>query len=152
MKVLFSIAHKRFPLVLLTLLFFWPAQSRGDAWQFQSSTGSARPIPAADSKLIEVKVTGSKRFSQADVAAASGLQFGTIVDEEAFRKAARQLGESGAFNDIAYTYSYSSAGTKLTLQVKDANKFVPAHFLDFVWFSDPELIQKIHERVPLFNG
>ncbi|MFZ0201308.1 MAG: POTRA domain-containing protein [Candidatus Sulfotelmatobacter sp.] len=152
MKVLFSIAHKRFPLVLLTLLFFWPAQSRGDAWQFQSSTGSARPIPATDSKLIEVKVTGSKRFSQADVAAASGLQFGTIVDEEAFRKAARQLGESGAFNDIAYTYSYSSAGTKLTLQVKDANKFVPAHFLDFVWFSDPELIQKIHERVPLFNG
>ncbi|MFZ0902222.1 MAG: POTRA domain-containing protein [Candidatus Sulfotelmatobacter sp.] len=97
-------------------------------------------------------MTGSKRFTQDEVAAASGLPLGATVGDEEFRKAARQLGESGAFNDIAYTYSYSSAGTKLIFQITDADKFVPAHFLDFVWFSDQELLQKVHERAPLFNG
>ena len=112
--------------------------------------------PAATSpvsyKLISVKVIGSKRFTQKEVATASGLPVGTIAHEEDFKKAARQLGETGAFGDITYSYTYSSAGTNLVLQVTDADKFVPVHFLDFVWFSDKDLLQKIHERVSLFDG
>jgi outer membrane protein assembly factor BamA len=109
-------------------------------------------IPASDSKLIEIKVAGSNRFQPEEVAAASGLQVGTTVDDEVFRKASRQLGESGAFDDVSYSFSYSSAGTKLSLRVKDTEKFVPAHFADFVWFSDNELLQKLHDRIPLFDG
>lgn len=117
-----------------------------------SQTQPAASIPAPDRKLIEIKVTGSKRFTQEQVAAASGLQLGTIVDDEVFRKAARQLGESGAFDGISYSFSYSSAGTRLTFQVTDAGKFVRAHFADFVWFPENDLPQKIHERAPLFDG
>jgi outer membrane protein assembly factor BamA len=108
--------------------------------------------PPVSYKLIAVKVTGSKRFTQQDVAAASGLPIGTIAHEEDFKKAARQLGETGAFGDITYTYSYSSAGTKLEFHVTDADKFVPARFADFVWFTDEELLHKLHDRIPLFNG
>ncbi|MFZ0953109.1 MAG: POTRA domain-containing protein [Candidatus Sulfotelmatobacter sp.] len=108
--------------------------------------------PPSAYKLIEVKVTGSKRFTQEDIVAASGLPVGTICHEEDFKKAARQLGETGAFGVINYTYTYSSAGTKLEFQVTDADKFVPAHFADFVWFTGQELHQKLHDRVPLFNG
>ena len=108
--------------------------------------------PPASYKLIAVKVTGSKRFTQEEVAAASGLPIGTIAHEEDFKKAARQLGETGAFGDITYTYTYSSAGTKLEFHVTDADKFVPARFADFVWFTDEELLHKLHERIPLFNG
>jgi outer membrane protein assembly factor BamA len=115
----------------------------------QISGGAQPPVSY---KLIAVKVTGSKRFSQEDVAAASGLPMGTIAHEEDFKKAARQLGETGAFGDITYTYSYSSAGTKLEFHVSDADKFVPARFADFVWFTDEELLHKLHERIPLFNG
>jgi outer membrane protein assembly factor BamA len=104
------------------------------------------------SNLSEIRVTGSTRFTEAEIAAASGLMTGTTVDDEVFRKAARQLGESGAFNDVSYNYTYSSAGTKLILHVADADKFVPAHFGDFVWFSDVDLLQKVHERIPLFAG
>jgi outer membrane protein assembly factor BamA len=103
-------------------------------------------------RLIEVKVTGSKRFTSDEIAAASGLPMGTIAHEEDFKKAARQLGESGAFSNVAYTYSYSSTGTRLEFQVTDAGKFVFARFTDFVWFTDEDLLQKIHERVPLFKG
>ena len=121
------------------------------ARRVQTSVG-AQPVPAADAKLIEVKASGSKRFTQEEIAAASGLMVGTIVGDETFRKAARQLGETGAFDAISFTFSYSAAGTKLAFKVTDAEKFVPAHFADFVWFSDKDLLQKLHERAPLFDG
>lgn len=123
------------------------------AAQTQSPPGTAaKPLPPTAYKLIAVKVAGSKRFTPDEVATASGLPIGTIAHEEDFRKAARQLGESGAFGNIAYTYSYSSAGTKLEFQVTDADQFIPARFADFVWFTDEELCQRVHERVPLFKG
>ncbi len=109
-------------------------------------------MPDTAYKLIEVKVAGSKRFTSEEVAAASGLPIGTVAHDEDFKKAARQLGESGAFTAITYSYSFSAAGTKLEFQVTDAEKFVPARFSDFVWFTDEELRRKIHERVPLFSG
>jgi outer membrane protein insertion porin family len=106
----------------------------------------------ASYKLVAVNVTGSKRFTPEQVAAASGLPMGTVAKEEDFKKAARQLGESGVFSNVAYTYTYSSAGTNLTFQVTDADKFVPTHFIDFVWFRDQELLQRLRERIPLFGG
>ncbi|MGA7931606.1 MAG: POTRA domain-containing protein [Candidatus Sulfotelmatobacter sp.] len=121
--------------------------------QTQPSSGlPAKPLPPTSYKLIAVKVTGSKRFSSEEIAAASGLPVGTTAHEADFKKAARQLGESGAFGSIAFTYTYSSAGTKLEFQVTDADKFVPARFADFVWFTDEDLLRKVHEHVPLFKG
>jgi outer membrane protein assembly factor BamA len=117
-----------------------------------SAAAQTQPLSPTTRKLIAVKVTGSKRFTPEQVAAASGLPVGTFASEEDFKKAARQLGESGAFSDISYTFSSSSAGTKLEFQVSDADKFIPARFADFVWFTDDELRQNVHERVPLFNG
>jgi outer membrane protein assembly factor BamA len=108
--------------------------------------------PASQRQLISVKVTGNKRFSESQIVAASGLQIGTIVTEDDFKKAATRLGAFGIFSDVAYTFSYSSAGTKLELQVTEIEKFVPVRFEDFVWFSDDELLKRIQERAPLFNG
>ncbi len=106
----------------------------------------------AERKLIAITATGSKRFTSADIAASSGLQMGFIAVDDDFKKAARRLAETGAFTDVAYTFSYSSEGTKLELQVTDAAKFLPAHFEDFVWFSDEEIQKRLHERLPLFHG
>jgi outer membrane protein insertion porin family len=152
MKTVFSSALRRLRLrTNASLILCFASLCAPVSAQVKTSVG-AQPVPAADAKLIEVKVTGSQRFTQAEVAAASGLMVGTTVADETFRKAARQLGETGAFEAISYTFSYSSAGTKLTFQVADAEKFVPAHFADFVWFSDQELLRKVHERAPLFDG
>jgi outer membrane protein assembly factor BamA len=136
--------------LLASLLLSLPAVSLQVAAQAQSA--APRSIPATSYKLIAVKVHGTKRFTQQEVATASGLPVGSLAHEDDFRKAARQLGESGAFSNIAFTFSYSSAGTKLEFQVTDADKFVPARFTDFVWFTDEELRRRVHERVPLFNG
>jgi outer membrane protein assembly factor BamA len=133
---------------LLVILLTLPSVS-----QSKSPSGTASgAMPASTYKLISVKVTGSKRFTSQEVAAASGLPVGTVAHEEDFKKAARQLGDSGAFSNISYTFSYSAEGTKLEFQVADADTFVPARFSDFVWFSDDELRQRLHERIPLYNG
>ena len=109
-------------------------------------------MPPSARTLIAVKVTGTKRYTQNDVVAASGLRIGSTVGEDDFKRASRRLGDTGAFSDIAFSYSYASAGTKLELQVTDADKFLPVRFEDFVWYTDEELRQKLKEHIPLFNG
>ncbi len=109
-------------------------------------------MSASARQLIAIKVVGSKRFPEAAIAAATALQIGTAVVEDDFKKAARNLGDTGVFTDIAYSFSYSSAGTKVEFHVTDVAKFVPARFEDFVWFSDEELSRRIKEHVPLFDG
>jgi len=109
-------------------------------------------MPASARQLIAIKVTGSKRFSEQAIAAASGLQIGTPVNDDDFKKAARRLGDMGVFTNIEYSFSYSSAGTKLEFRVADGEKFVPVRFEDFVWFPDQELLRRIKEHAPLFDG
>src|SRR5215472_16134901 len=117
-----------------------------------SAQKSFAQAPTSQRQLISIKVTGNKRFSENAIIAASGLQIGSVVTEDDFKKAATRLGAYGILSDVAYTYSFSSTGTKLELQVTEAPKFVPARFEDFVWFSDEELLKRIQERAPLFNG
>src|SRR5271168_3502644 len=136
------LAHCLFSSVLVSL----------SAAQNPPSGAPPQSLPPSAYKLIAVKVTGSKRFTSEDIAAASGLPVGTVARDDDFKKAARQLGESGAFSNITYTFSYSAAGTKLEFQVADADKFIPVRFTDFVWFPEEDLLQKLHERIPLFKA
>ena len=103
-------------------------------------------------KLIAINVTGTKRYTPAEIIAATGLQLGQTVTESDFKRVSQQLGETGAFSDVAYTYQYSAQGTKLDFQVEDSNQFIPVRFDNFVWFSDQELAEKLHGVVPLFHG
>ena len=127
---------KRIALVLLACASLLSAQTRK---------------PTA-SKLISIKVTGSTRYTPEQIVAATGLQPGQTVNEEDFKSVSQHLGESGAFSDVAYSFESSPEGTKVALQVTDANPFVPVRFENFVWLSDQELMQKLQARQPLFQG
>jgi outer membrane protein assembly factor BamA len=106
---------------------------------------------SAISKLTSDKVTGTHRYTPDEVIAATALQPGEPATEDDFKKAAEQLGESGAFADVAYSFQSTPTGTKLEFQVTDAEGFVPARFDNFVWYSDSELLDRLHARVPLFH-
>jgi outer membrane protein assembly factor BamA len=134
---------------LIATCFSFSSSAFARSAHIQANAGGRAP---STYKLIAVKVTGSKRFTQQEIALASGLPIGTVAHEEDFQKAARQLGESGAFSNIDYHYTYSGEGTELEFKVADADKFVPVRFTDFVWFSEQDLIRKLHERIPLFDG
>jgi outer membrane protein assembly factor BamA len=111
-----------------------------------------RPASPSASKLIAIKVTGSNRYTPDQIISATGLQSGQTVSEDDFKRVSQHLGESGAFNNVAYTYQFSSEGIKLDLQVTDSAPFVVARFENFVWLSDQELLQQLRARVPLFQG
>jgi outer membrane protein insertion porin family len=113
---------------------------------------SAKDLPPAAYKLISIKVTGTKRYTPEEIITASTLQVGQTVNEDEFNKASQHLGETGAFSDVVYSFQFSSSGTKLDLQVTDSDQFVAARFDNFVWFTDQELFDKLHARVPLFHN
>jgi len=113
---------------------------------------SPKDLPPSAFKLISVKTTGTKRYKSEEIIAASGLQIGQTVSEDDFKRAARLLGETGAFGDVLYSFQYSDDGTKLELQVQDAERFVPVRFDNVVWFPDQELLDQLHAQVPLFQG
>jgi outer membrane protein insertion porin family len=123
----------------------------GTTAQRQSARGKTPSVTAQ--KLIAFKATGTTRYTDKEILAASGLEIGQDAADGDFKEAVQRLGESGLFSDVAYSYSSSSAGTKLEVQLADTDqsKLVPAHFENFVWFTDAELLAALQRRVPLFK-
>ena len=121
------------------------------AAQKESAGGKASSVTAY--QLISLKVTGTTRYTDKEILAASGLQIGQNAADGDFKEAVQHLGESGLFSDVVYSYSSSTAGTRLELQLADTdtNKLAPAQFENFVWFTDDELRSALQRRVPLFQ-
>jgi len=118
----------------------------------QTRKPSPKDLPPSAYKLRSVQVTGTTRYKPEDVTRAAGLQLGQTVHDEDLKNAVRLLGESGAFSAVSYDFQFDPEGTKVELRLKDAEKFFPAHFDNVVWFTDPELMEKLHASVPLFDG
>jgi outer membrane protein insertion porin family len=112
----------------------------------------SRPAAPSSSKLISIRATGSTRYTPAQIAAATGLRLGQVVTDDDFKEVSRHLGETGAFNNVAYTFQFNPEGIKLEVQVTDSEPFVPVRFENFVWLSDQELHEKLSAREPLFQG
>src|SRR5882757_5372425 len=117
------IAMKNAALIFLTFCSFWTVNTEG-----QKHAGTAKTAPILAYRLIELKVTGSQRYTEKEILPASGLVLGQNVVEADFKEASRRLGDTGLFSDIAYSFAYSAAGTKLELQLTDLDdsKLIPA--------------------------
>jgi outer membrane protein assembly factor BamA len=104
--------------------------------------------------LTRVVVTGSHRYQQSDLVRATGLTVNTQISTEDLQNAANRLGSSGAFASVEYLFkpANSGKGVEAEFQVVDAEKLLSVAFENFVWMSDSELQQAIHETVPLYNG
>jgi outer membrane protein assembly factor BamA len=111
-----------------------------------------RPASPSASRLISIRVTGSTRYTPAQIIAATGLQLGQVVKDDDFKGVSQQLGETGAFSNVAYSFQFNPEGIKLDIQVTDSDPFVPVRFENFVWFPDQELHEKLSAREPLFQG
>ena len=119
----------------------------------QKTSTSSKPSAVTADRLIALKVTGTARYTDREILGASGLQLGQNAADADFKEAVRRLGDSGLFSEVVYSYTSSSAGVKLELQLADTDqsKLVPAHFENFAWFTDDELQAALQRRVPLFK-
>lgn len=98
--------------------------------------------------LKKINTSGSKRFAEMDIINATGLKSGSSVTADDLKRAAERLGQSGVFAQVGYRFNGESAD----FTVVDAQQFVPATFENFIWFADADLVQRVHNSVPLFNG
>src|SRR5271165_3640257 len=73
--------------------------------------------PSNPSQLTALKVTGTTRYTDKEILAASGLQIGQNASDGDFKEAVQRLGNSGLFGDVVYTYSTAPTGTRLELQL-----------------------------------
>jgi outer membrane protein insertion porin family len=107
----------------------------------------------APPKLAVLKVAGTTRYTDKEILAASGLQIGQLAADGDFKEAVQRLGNSGLFTGVVYSYTSAGASIKLEIQLTDIDesKLVPAHFDNFVWFTDDELVKELQKRVPLFK-
>jgi outer membrane protein assembly factor BamA len=122
------------------------------AWAQSPRKLSPRELPSSAFKLVAIDVSGTKRYSPAEITDAAGLKVGARASDADFKVAAQHLGDTGIFSNVAYSFQYTTNGTKLEFQLTDNDKLVPARFENFVWFSDQELMNQLHTRVPLFQG
>lgn len=122
------------------------------AWAQSPLKLAPKDLPASAFKLVAINVSGSKRYSPAEISDATGLKVGQRASDADFKVAAQHLGDTGMFSNVAYSFQYTNAGTKLDFELTDNDKLVPADFENFVWFSDQELMNQLHARVPLFQG
>ena len=104
--------------------------------------------------LARVIVTGSSRYKEDDLVRATGLTVNTQVSSEDLQNAANRLGNSGAFATVQFLFkpAIGAKGVEADFQVADAEKFFSAVFENFVWFSESELQEAIHQSIPLYNG
>ena len=104
--------------------------------------------------LARIVVTGSQRYREDDVVRATGLAVSTQVTADDLQNAANRLGNSGAFASVQFLFKpvLGGKGVEADFQVTDAEKYLPAVFENFVWFSDQELQAAVHQAVPLFKG
>jgi outer membrane protein assembly factor BamA len=119
----------------------------------QKSSKNYSVVDTAGYKLVAVKVTGTARYTDKEIIAATGLQIGQNAAEGDFKEAVRRLGDSGLFSDVMYSFTTSGSTVKLELQLSDNGKakLVPAHFENIVWFTDDELEAALQASVPLFK-
>lgn len=108
--------------------------------------------PATPTKLLEVVVHGNSRYTTEQILTAWGLKLGDTVEKPSLDTAIQRLGDVGVFTDVQYTYSFERTGTKVDLQVSESDKLIPVRFQNFVWFRDADLLDKLKQRVPLFQG
>jgi len=136
--------------LLLALSTFASAQTRNHAVSPTSATTNPQTQQYV---LAAMKVTGSKRFSDVDVIAASGLKLHQRLTLDDLKTASDLIGQGGAFSSVQYTYSsLGMRNIQATYQVVDNPEFLPAVLENLVWMPSSDLVAAVHQRLPLFDG
>src|SRR5450759_2211611 len=79
----------------------------------QKHSVGSKASSGSPNKVIGFKVRGTARAYDKESLPASGVQLGQNASDGDYKEAVQRLGNSGMFSNAAYSYSTSSAGTKL---------------------------------------
>jgi outer membrane protein assembly factor BamA len=112
---------------------------------------AAGSVRADQVPLVSLKFAGLAHFSDAQVTALSGLKIGAPIAADDLKAVANRLAQSGAFDNVSYKYDSNASGMRVEFDVVETRHVIPCVFENFIWFSDSELAQALHERAPLYG-
>ena len=116
-----------------------------------AALGTPPALAAQAGRIAAIKVTGSRRYAEAQVVAASGLHAGDTVGREEIQAAADRLSALGVFANVRFRFTSAGESVAVEFQVEDAPT-VPVLFDNFPWFADDELTAALRQAVDLFDG
>lgn len=101
--------------------------------------------------LKAIHAEGMKTFSEAQVAAISGLQLDSQVGRQDLQSAADLLLRSGLFAKVNYKFDTHNNDVTLTFHVEESPR-LPVAYDNFPWFDDKELTEAIKNDLPFYDG
>src|SRR5690242_12616367 len=101
--------------------------------------------------VAEVHVSGSHRYSDAQIAATAGLKPGDPVDRDKLQAIAEDLAQLGMFSHVNFRFTAKNDRATVNFELEDA-PVARVMFENFPWFTDQELSDEIRRAVPLFDG
>jgi len=105
----------------------------------------------ATAPLREIRTDGLKSLTNPQVATISGLQIGADVGRDDLQGAADKLVQSGLFSHVTYKFQSRPDGIVATFTLEEAQR-IPAYFDNLPWFTDGELNDAIHAKLPFYDG
>jgi outer membrane protein insertion porin family len=101
--------------------------------------------------VAEVHASGSHRYSDAQIAATSGLKPGDPINNQTLQEITDELAQLGVFSRVNFRFTAKNNRATVNFELEDA-PIVPVMFENFPWFTDQELSDEIRHAVPLFDG
>ncbi|GAC1675742.1 MAG: hypothetical protein PVS2B2_10960 [Candidatus Acidiferrum sp.] len=103
-------------------------------------------------KVGAIHFKGLQHFTEAQALAAIDLQPGALFAQDRLDAAIRRLGQSGAFQEVRYSYRSEAGAMTVEFAVKEAARFHRCAFDNFIWMQDSELQSLLREKVPFYDG
>jgi outer membrane protein assembly factor BamA len=103
-------------------------------------------------KIGTLRFKGLQHFTETQVLAAIDVRTGAIFDKQQLDAATQRLAQSGAFQEVSYSYRPAGGTVAVEFVVKETTKFHRCTFDNFVWMPENELQSLLRERVPFYDG
>jgi hypothetical protein len=107
-------------------------------------------VAAAQSMVVKtIEFTGAPQ-PQAELLTLSGLTPGKTYSKDDIEAAMGRLDQSGLFSSVQY--STKPGVLTFTLEPSAKAQMQRARYANFVWYTQAELNEAVHSRLPLFTG
>jgi len=113
-------------------------------------------LPAAPQsnlpKIGAVHVKGLVHFQEAQLLPTLKVSAGAPFSQPVLDATTRALGQTGAFEEVGYSYRPENGAVTVDFVVKETTNFRHCVFDNFPFASTAEIISYVQRQVPLFDG
>ena len=107
------------------------------------------PLPGQKkAQPMAIRFQGAPQYTQQDLLAAAGLKPDVRLNSIEVKAHAKQLNETGLFDEVRFT----SSGKSVLFTLKPTSQLFPMHLENLPLSPGKELDAKLHERFPLYRS